>query len=370
MGKLYVVDGAILCCTLGTSTATLKVPKHRHIKIAGKLMANCSDVNLGQQCIGSFGNCYRSSPPPPCIYTITIPWQSIKDDVFAAKHEGVLENSWTMCNCGGRVSIIEPGQGMSETEMFMKFLQELQKCAIEFAAEEASSEKINELVYATILWSGYEQMPWEVSTSEYKMMFHEYLQKENPGLFYFFDRRIELDDPLGNGKVDISYLAGAMSMEKEKSDQYFFQLPKEAIENPAQMTGYVDAYLIEQQFKGKEILPSEVFEQYYGFGDCEEAPIVAQKGRYENLCSDKELLTTRFYGKEAMTYSYGAALHFALPGIMEDAEEGNVPFEKSEEAYLYNVTDENIELVKKAIQQNYEEEKKRKVVAAIKSKRK
>ena len=83
-------------------------------------MANKLDVNLVEHCIGSFGFCRRSSPPPVCTFNILLPWQDTQEDVFGAKQDGVLETSWTCCIFGGKIKVVETGQGAGSADAVLK----------------------------------------------------------------------------------------------------------------------------------------------------------------------------------------------------------------------------------------------------------
>lgn len=68
-----------------------------------------------------------------------------------------------------------------------------------------------------VLWGEYEQTPWESTTNKDRMEFANYLKKENPELAEFCSQKIEIEDTLNPGNtVDISYLAGALQMDKKE----------------------------------------------------------------------------------------------------------------------------------------------------------
>lgn len=391
MGKKYVVDGATLSCSLGSSTTKLKVPSHRHIYMTGKRMANKLDVNLIEHCIGSFGVCSRSSPPPQCIFDIVLPWQDTQEDVFGAKQDGVLETSWTYCVCGGKIKIVETGQETSNADVILKNIQELEKYAVVFAGKDSSKQKINELVCGMVLWGEYEQTPWKVTTNKEKIEFAQFLKKENPKLAEFCNQRMEIDDTLDPGNVvDISYLAGALQMDKKREDKYIYAITEEALFHSPQISAYVDAYIMDREYGKENMLLSEMLQEYYNIGGEEQKPNKNQYKRYENLLkpittekdtfaegytqdtvfehryygtvSDtKNILTPQLSFCDRVEYIYDHASHFFIPGIMEE-QKGEAPWKRSSEAYSYNTSDKHIEQVQKIINQNYEEEKKKRII--------
>ncbi len=401
MGKKYVVDGATLSCSLGVCKTKLIVPAHRHIYMTGKRMANKLDVNLVEHCIGSFGFCRRSSPPPVCTFNILLPWQDTQEDVFGAKQDGVLETSWTCCIFGGRIKIVETGQGAGSAETALKNIQELEKCATTFAGKGASKQKINELVCGMVLWGEYEQTPWESTTNKDRMEFANYLKKENPELSEFCSQKIEIEDTLDPGNiVDISYLAGALQMDKKRSDKYIYAMTEEALSNSSQMSAYADAYIIERDYGKDSMLFSEMLQQYYNIGEEEQKTNKNQYRRYENLLKPttptdgKEVFAGgytkdtvfehRYYGSASDTeniltpqLSFGDGIenvgghiaHYLFPELMEE-QKGEAPWKRSSEAYAYNTTDEHIEQVRKTIHHNYEEEKKKRVSDSMKKNKK
>lgn len=107
--KSYVVDGATLSCSLGTSKSKLKLPVGHGVFIRNKKQANVSDIKSMSN-INSFSNCLRSSPPPVCTPAVSIPWLNGKDDVIVDNNKALLNTSIAICSCGGIISITNDGQ--------------------------------------------------------------------------------------------------------------------------------------------------------------------------------------------------------------------------------------------------------------------
>ena len=67
----------------------------------------------------------------------------------------------------------------------------------------------DELMESVLLWHGYEPLPWDYHTNEMTRAFCEYLQKENPYLFNFFERGLYLNGD-GSETIDLTYMMGMM----------------------------------------------------------------------------------------------------------------------------------------------------------------
>jgi hypothetical protein len=79
--EIYVVDGAELTCTLGTSNSNLVIPISHGVYTRSEKQANIGD-HICLTNIMPFGPCNRSSPPPPCTPSIPMKWIKGKDDVI------------------------------------------------------------------------------------------------------------------------------------------------------------------------------------------------------------------------------------------------------------------------------------------------
>ena len=108
-GESYVVEGAVLSCTLGTSSSRLSLPDGHHIYINEKKQANIGDHRGGKN-IKSFGACRRSTPPPACIMATGSKWVNGKENVLIDGEPALLDVSSAMCSCGGVISISNDGQ--------------------------------------------------------------------------------------------------------------------------------------------------------------------------------------------------------------------------------------------------------------------
>ncbi len=365
-----MVDGATLRCTLGTSTSKLTVPTHRHIKITGKRMANRADVNYEEQCIGSFGYCKISSPPPACTYRVLVPWQDTQDDVFAAKQDAVLETSWTICMVGGKITVVSHGQGVSDTETAIKNIEELEKVARVFLGEDTTVEEVNELVKGILLWGDYEETPWKMTTNKTKMKFGQYLEKKHKDLAEYFSSKIEINDPLGEETLDLSYLAGCLQADRQRGDTYLYNMTDEALNNPAQMNAHIDAYLIGQEYDEKNTPFSELLKSAYGLGDVKETSSFQKNGRYKTLLQpiypryegvyipkdifQKEL---NFWDSRSVDFKrLGATYLSSALDIDKEKVEG-----QSDKGVFHGVTDKHMEDVEAAVRENFEKEKQRRM---------
>ena len=105
----YVVEGATLRCTFGSSPSILQIPTDRGIYRRGKREANVAD-HVGGVNIMSHGSCRRSLPPPACIMGTTSKWVRGKDDVHVDGEHALLNTSINFCSCGGVVHIVHDGQ--------------------------------------------------------------------------------------------------------------------------------------------------------------------------------------------------------------------------------------------------------------------
>lgn len=107
--ETFVVDGAILSCTLGTRLSELKIPNIRNGFIKDIKRANIAD-HIGGYNILSFGNCYRADPPPACIMATYMKWIIGKTNVLIDGEEALQNISLNLCACGGVISIVKDGQ--------------------------------------------------------------------------------------------------------------------------------------------------------------------------------------------------------------------------------------------------------------------
>lgn len=111
MERYYVVEGAKLQCTLGTSPGKLMVTSQQKLEIDGKLKATAKDKMLEPP---FFGSCTCKSPNPPCSPAFQ-EWQvpgkksSIGSDTF------VMDDSRIQCSQGGIITITDANQCLVST---------------------------------------------------------------------------------------------------------------------------------------------------------------------------------------------------------------------------------------------------------------
>jgi hypothetical protein len=123
MSKSYVVDGAKLKCTMGSSQSSLKVvPTHR-VNLRGSAKANIGDgkpfVN-----VPPFGMCKSPANPAvaaviassagattqaPCTPVCAM-WLGGKADVLIEKMPALLSDSKLICGFAGTITIEDDGQ--------------------------------------------------------------------------------------------------------------------------------------------------------------------------------------------------------------------------------------------------------------------
>jgi len=105
----YVVEGAALRCSFGSSVSRLGIPIGHGVYIHGKKQANISDKQ-GMQNIRSFGQCLCPNQPPTCTPAVTAPWTNGKSSVIIENHPALLNTSITFCVRGGVITIAKDGQ--------------------------------------------------------------------------------------------------------------------------------------------------------------------------------------------------------------------------------------------------------------------
>lgn len=124
MADSYVCSGAIMRCTMGTSTANLTVLPIRTVNLTGPPMANISDhksmVNLAP-----FGLCrslgfpataaataaaHGHLTPMPCVHNTPVPWMGGKMDYLIKGQPALLKSCKCQCMWGGTISLVTDGQ--------------------------------------------------------------------------------------------------------------------------------------------------------------------------------------------------------------------------------------------------------------------
>lgn len=134
MADSYVCSGAIMRCTMGTSTANLTVLPIRTVNLTGPPMANISDhksmVNLAP-----FGLCrslgfpataaataaaHGHLTPMPCVHNTPAPWIGGKIDYLIKGQPALLKSSKCQCMWGGTISLVTDGQVGEGVQWVMK----------------------------------------------------------------------------------------------------------------------------------------------------------------------------------------------------------------------------------------------------------
>ena len=118
MARKYVVEGAQLECTLGTSPGKITVLSQQKLTIQGKLKATDKDKLLEPP---FFGSCTCKSPNPPCIPALQ-EWQIPGKKTSMGSKTFVMDDSKIQCSQGGLITIKDVNQdavatGEKETEL-------------------------------------------------------------------------------------------------------------------------------------------------------------------------------------------------------------------------------------------------------------
>lgn len=100
MSRKYVLDGACLKCTLGSTEGKLKVTSQTTLYAQGNKLATDQDV----QVMPAFGSCKVSSPPPPCVPDLQ-QWKKTSKKVGMGSKKFVMEDSMTQCSKGGIITV-------------------------------------------------------------------------------------------------------------------------------------------------------------------------------------------------------------------------------------------------------------------------
>lgn len=118
----YVVEGAILECTLGTAPGEMVVTSQQKVKIGGKLKATNEDKMPKPP---FFGSCTCSSPNPPCS-PVFKEWQLTSKRSTMGDKTFLMADSQVPCEKGGIVTVTDVGQklvgtGKQEPELDEKY---------------------------------------------------------------------------------------------------------------------------------------------------------------------------------------------------------------------------------------------------------
>ena len=104
--KSYVVEGATLECSLGSTPSKLMLPIGHGVYIWDKKQANISDMKSLYNIL-PFGVCKGSEP---CVPAVVIYWVNGKEDVFIDKHNALVDTSIAFCARGGVIKVTDDGQ--------------------------------------------------------------------------------------------------------------------------------------------------------------------------------------------------------------------------------------------------------------------
>jgi hypothetical protein len=120
MSRLYVLDGACVLCSLGTSTGKIKVTAQQKVYIQGKLKVTDADKTIEP----NFSACKRSSNQPPCTPKLQ-KWQSPSLKVTMGSKKFVMNDSTIECSYGGLIKIQDPLQRTQGAGSSSKIMEQL-----------------------------------------------------------------------------------------------------------------------------------------------------------------------------------------------------------------------------------------------------
>lgn len=106
MARSYVVEGAQLVCTLGTSPGKITVTSQQNLSIDGKFKATNKDKLLEPP---FFGSCACKSPNPPCSPTFQ-EWQIPSKKASMGDMTFLMDDSKIQCAQGGLITIKDVNQ--------------------------------------------------------------------------------------------------------------------------------------------------------------------------------------------------------------------------------------------------------------------
>lgn len=119
----YVCTGAVLKCTMGTSTTKLKATP-KNVSLVGKDQANIADF-VSMVNVPSFGRCRSLAYPPtaaataanhgrltpmPCVPGTCPFWTAVDRNSLVCGQPALLKAAKLNCTFGGIISIVSPGQ--------------------------------------------------------------------------------------------------------------------------------------------------------------------------------------------------------------------------------------------------------------------
>ncbi len=119
-----IVSGAMMQCTFGAAPSTLSVLPVNKVMVGGPPAANIMD-NKPMVNVAPFGVCMSLANPTvasataaalgvltpmPCVPNTAAPWVVGAPTVLLANMPALNDSSMLMCNWGGVIKIIVPGQ--------------------------------------------------------------------------------------------------------------------------------------------------------------------------------------------------------------------------------------------------------------------
>ncbi|WP_371367068.1 hypothetical protein SRRS_11800 [Sporomusa rhizae] len=107
MGIRYVVRGATLSCSSGSSSSRLNMPRSHGKYVNGKPIVNDSDTAAGAN-IKPFGKC--SVLDGPCSPAPAGTWKGTQIDTLVSGCPAVIADSTLSCNVGGCITVENDGQ--------------------------------------------------------------------------------------------------------------------------------------------------------------------------------------------------------------------------------------------------------------------
>lgn len=326
MAKEYAIADAKLSCEYGSQPSQLKVPGNRHITVDGSGFGHEGDIS--KFCLGCFGSC--SSPyvlgentqisqmfthiqevrastrigQEPCKVDVEIPWQNSKPDVYAAKCKALLEDGWTVCHKGyGIISVIDSGQNPGAmNQKILEKLQELEEAVDQYMKDNHIPEKHrDDLIASILLWNGNEYNPWKRKSNDMTRDFNEYLKKDNPALYNFFEREIHITDSTGS-KVDLNYFIGITNGVRDTVYVEDYYHPTTIFE-PEKFHAYIDAHNVEEAYHDemKDLSWSQLINQYYNLDGRGVSKADSRYHDYVHCFTDEQINTSPVYSNLDMS---------------------------------------------------------------------
>lgn len=107
MGVRYVVRGATVKCSSGSSPSKLNLPRSHGMYVNNKPILNDSDTAAGAN-VMPFGKC--SVLDGPCSPAPAAAWGGTKNDTLVKGRPALIDTSTLTCSIGGGITIEDDGQ--------------------------------------------------------------------------------------------------------------------------------------------------------------------------------------------------------------------------------------------------------------------